>query len=342
VEGLTWASDDSDVYALQANVKLGTVTVGGYGLYFNMNSYPFWVTSAYAGIPAGAQPLLTGSQRANMFWWGGYIDGKLGPVNLNYDFVMDHGKVSQRNMMAGSQDVPDVTYHGWVQRLKIDFPWEKFNFGAVGMYATGSDANETSVSGLPGTTVANGAGFPFPRNGLNMLSRRVTGYVVPPGSEQGPANQESIVVYSMEGGATGGSGLAENANYNQLSRGGFGGTWFAKLYGSAKFTPWYKVTLQGLYIGDTTAHGNTLGSAVKYPYTGSPVLRDNSSIGWELDLINEIWIYNNLRWFIGAGILWNGGALDLARNVGTAAAPIYANARPSTPWSIRTRLIYTF
>jgi hypothetical protein len=146
----------------------------------------------------------------------------------------------------------------------------------------------------------------------------------------------------MEGGATGGSGLAENANYNQLSRGGFGGTWFAKLYGSAKLTPWYKVTLQGLYIGDTTAHGNTLGSAVKYPGTGSPVLRDNSSIGWELDLINEIWIYNNLRWFIGAGILWNGGALDLSRNVGTAAAPIYYNARPSTPWSIRTRLIYTF
>jgi len=180
------------------------------------------------------------------------------------------------------------------------------------MYATGSDANETSVSGLPGTTVANGAGAvpnsPFnPRNGVNMLSRHVSGYVVPPGSEQGPANQESIVVYSMEGGATGGSGLAENANYNQLSRGGFGGTWFAKLYGSAKFTPWYKVTLQGLYIGDTTAHGNTLGNAVKYPNTPSPLLRDNSSIGWELDLINEIWIYNNLRWFIGLGSSGMGG-----------------------------------
>ena len=93
-----------------------------------------------------------------MFWFGGYLDGKLGPVNLNFDFVFDHGKVSQRNMMAGSQDVPDVTYQGWATRLKVDFPWEKFNFGVVGMYATGSDANETSVSGLPGTTVANGAG----------------------------------------------------------------------------------------------------------------------------------------------------------------------------------------
>ena len=69
----------------------------------------------------------------------------------------------------------------------------------------------------------------------------------------------------MEAGATGGIGIAENTNYNQLSKGAFGGTWFAKLYGSAKLTPWYKVTFQGLYIGDTTKNGNTFGSAVKYP-----------------------------------------------------------------------------
>ena len=55
VEGLTWASDDSDVYALQANVKLGTVTVGGYSMFYNMNTYPFWVTSALcsASLPSG-------------------------------------------------------------------------------------------------------------------------------------------------------------------------------------------------------------------------------------------------------------------------------------------------
>ena len=94
----------------------------------------------------------------------------------------------------------------------------------------------------------------------------------PLAQNRAPINQESIVVYGMEAGASGGVGIAENTNYNQVSRGGFGGTWFAKLYGSAKLTPWYKVTLQGLYIGDTTAHGNTLGSAVKYPGTGIPVL----------------------------------------------------------------------
>ena len=135
------------------------------------------------------------------------------------------------------------------------------------MYASGSDANETSVSGLPGTTVANGTGINGNfRGGLNILSRKVTGYIVPPGSEQDTGNNESVVVYGTEAGASGGIGIAKNANYNQVSRGGFGGTWFAKLYGSAKLTPWYKVTLQGLYIGDTTAHGNTLGSAVKYPF----------------------------------------------------------------------------
>ena len=55
--------------------------------------------------------------------------------------------------------------------------------------------------------------------------------------------------------------LAVNHQYAQASKGPFGGTWFAKLYGSYKVTPWYKVTLQGLYIGDTTKHGNTFGTA---------------------------------------------------------------------------------
>jgi hypothetical protein len=237
-----------------------------------------------------------------------------------------------------------VDYKGWMGRIKIDFPWEKFNFGVVGMYASGSDANDTSVSGLPGTTVANGTGgLPASPYGAK-LSTKVSGYVVPPGTEQDTNNRESIVVYGTEAGASGGAGIAETANYNQVNRGAFGGTWFAKLYGSAKVTPWYQITLQGLYIGDTTKNGDTLGSAVKYPGTPLTILKDNTTIGWELDLINEIWIYKNLRWFIGAGVLWNKGALDLSRNVNPSATgtPIYLNARPSTPWALRTRLIYTF
>jgi hypothetical protein len=276
-----------------------------------------------------------------MYWLGAYVDGKLGPVNVNYDFVYDFGQVSRKLVGADPNYAPDVKYQGWAQRIKIDFPWEKFNFGVVGMYATGSDAKDTSVSGLPGTTVAWGTNGVGPYGAWS--ARHVSGYVVPPGSEQGPVNSESMVVYGMEAGATGGIGISENANYNQLSKGAFGGTWFAKLYGSAKLTPWYKITFQTLYIGDTTKNGNTLGSAVKYPLTPIPYLKDSDSIGWEFDLINEIWIYNNLRFMFGGGYLVAGSALDISRNINAGAGnPVWSNVRPANPWAIRTRLIYTF
>ncbi|MGB7573682.1 MAG: hypothetical protein WBN53_07455, partial [Thermodesulfobacteriota bacterium] len=179
----------------------------------------------------------------------------------------------------------------------------------------------------------------------------------------GPANGESMVVYSMEPGATGGYGIANNANYGALSRGGFGGTWFAKLYGSVKLLPWWKATVQGLYIGDTTKNGDTFGNSVKYiqtPITSNGgtapmMLRDNSNIGWEFDLLNEIQIYNNLRFFVGAGYLFAGDALDVAMQhngtipgapgsgiTGMANGTIVGNRRADNPWAIRTRLIYTF
>jgi hypothetical protein len=346
VEGLLWDSDDSDMYGLNANVKLGTFTLGAYGLWYNMNTYPTWVASAWVTggnttLPSGLYPVINGTMKANMWWWGAYLDGKAGPVDLNFDFVYDYGRVS-RKLVSTPTFYPDVLYRGYATRLKIDFPWEKFNFGVVGMYASGSDASETSVTGLPGTTVANGAGGTGPL--ATKFSKKVTGYVTPIGSEQDTANNESVVVYGTEAGASGSIGIAKNANYAQLSRGGFGGTWFAKLYGSAKLTPWYKVTVNALYIGDTTAHGNTLGSAVKYNLTPIPILKDSSTIGWEFDLINEIWIYNNLRFMFGGGYLIKGGALDVSRNVQPVpgAIPIYQNSGPANPWAIRTRLIYTF
>jgi hypothetical protein len=238
--------------------------------------------------------------------------------------VYDFGKVQERLLPTPFNR--DVSYQGWATRTKVDFPWEKFNFGVVGMYASGADANKTSTTGLPGTAVANPAAAP-------ALSSKVRSYVVPPGSEQDTANNESIVFHGTDAGASGGIGIAKNANYSQVSRGGFGGTWFAKLYGSVKATPWYKITLQGLYIGDTTKHGNTLGSAVK---PGTTFLRDDNNIGFELDLINELQIYNNLKFTFGAGYLFAGDALDIRRGTTTT------NYSPANPWAVRTRLMYTF
>ena len=335
LENLDFADDDVDVWGLHANAKLGTFTVGAYGLAYRMNTYPFYVLQAangtiippdFGGLPAqmtGIINQIPGTFKSHMYWMGAYADGKAGPVNLNFDFVYDYGSVDERNSYA-----PNVKYEGWATRLKVDFPWEKFNFGVVGMYATGADARKTSSSGLPGTSAAGMPGY-----NSGMLTRRNSGYVVPPGSEQGPGNAESMVVYGMEAGATGGYGIADNANYAALSRGGFGGTWFGKLYGSMKLSPWYKLTIQGLYIGDTTQHGNTFGSAVKYQ--GTNILRNDANIGWEMDLLNEIQIYNNLRFFVGGGYLIAGDALDVKMSVG-------GNRAATNPWAVRTRLMYTF
>lgn len=318
LQGDDFKSNGVNVYGLHTQANIATVSVGGYGLFYNMDAYPFQVTQTVAGLPSALNPTVVGTQQAKIWWWGLYADGKAGPVDFNFDFVYDYGRAQS----SGKNDVPNVKYRGWVSRLKIDYPWDKFNFGVVGMYASGADAEKTSATGLPGSLTNTGA-----------LTTRVGSFVVPVGSEQDTNNNESIVMYGTDAGASGGIGIAKTANYTQVSRGGFGGTWFAKFYGSFKATPVYKVTVQGLYIGDTTQHGNTLGNAV---IPGTTTLRNDSSIGFELDLINELQIYTNLKLTVGGGYLWAGNALDLRQGT------LKNNFSPDNPWAFRTRLMYLF
>ncbi|NWF91472.1 MAG: hypothetical protein HXY46_01030 [Syntrophaceae bacterium] len=328
LEGTDYTADDVDVYGLHLNAKIDAITIGTYGLYYNLNTYPIFVSETQTDsggdtLPTALNKLSQGTQRAEMFWWGFYADGKVGPVNINFDFILDDGKVESRKTPTAK----DVDYSGWASRLKVDYPWEKFNFGVVGMYATGADMKKTDATGLPGKTVAYGSAY--------GESRKVGSYVVPPGSEAGPVFAgyfDSVVFYAINASSSGGTGWANGVNGNTMNRGPVGGTWYAKLYGSYKLTPDYKVTLQGLYIGDTTKNGNTFGTAVK----PSGVKRDDKDIGWELDLINEIQLYKNLKWVIGAGILFAGDALDMKKSSGNV------NDSPDNPWQITTRLTYSF
>jgi hypothetical protein len=349
-----YAADDIDFYGLHVNAKVGKFSVGGYGLFYNMNTYPLgygtgvtWPTAMSGGgaFPATAATsasyglLMAGTQSAKMWWFGAYADGKAGPVDLNFDFVLDTGSVHERL----TPNIPDVRYQGWATRLNVNYPFSKFNFGATGMYATGADLNRTSAFGQPGQpvlSIAKGT-----TNGF--LSNRVSSFVLPIGSEQPPIGNESLVVYSCfnSGEADGGTGIANTGSYGQLHRGSYGGTWFAKLYGSVKPTPWYKITLQGLYIGDTTKHGNTFGTAQKNIGFASRAWRDDNDIGWELDLIQEIDIYKNLKGWVGFGYLFAGQALDVWNTSSSLAAPnTYGNANvsPKNPWNFTTRLLYTF
>jgi hypothetical protein len=305
-EGQDVTADDINVYGLTANAKVGTFTVGGYGLYYNMNSYPL-----PGAIPAFE---VSAANRADFWWFGLFADGKLGPLNMNFDFIYDTGEVESRNPA-----LKDVDYSGWVTRLKLDFPWEKFNFGGTFLYATGADLKKTNSTGLPGN--ATWAGY---------TSKKVGSYIVPPGTSEAGICQESLVFYGTWSNTL--VGLSAATYYDRVSRGTIGGTWFAKASAAFKATPWYKVTVEGLYIGDTTKNGNTAGDAVKA--NGRP--RDDKSIGWELDLINEINIYKNLLWKVGAGMLFAGDALDQWSGVGVV------NGSPKNPWILETTLTYSF
>ena len=307
VENNTEDSDDVDVYGLDVKAKLGPVTIGGYGFWYNMNTYP---------LNAGAAKTM----EAEMLWLGLYADGKLGPVNLNFDFGYDRGEVE--NIVNPA--IRAVKYRGWATMLKVDFPWDKFNFGFMGAYGSGVDTRKTSATGLPGTATSSG-----------VASTKVSSFVVPPGTEVAPAFGEGMVFFSSFVNR-GDAAIDIALNGNQLSRGHLGGLWFAKLYASLKATPWYKITLQGFYIGDTTKNGNTFGTARNAPW-GAANLKDDKSIGWELDLINEIWIYKNLKFMIGGGYLWAGKAMDLYTN--NAAT---GNYDPKNPWSVSTNITYNF
>jgi len=329
LEGVEWAADDADVYGLHLVADIAPVKVGGYWFYYDMKSYPFTVSTATAGIPSSLNSLTQGSQRAKMHWLGLYADGKLGPIDFNFDFIYDTGKVEHGNVTALEYDPyisRDVDFSGWASRLKLDYPCDKINVGVVGMYASGGDTKKSGSQGMPGELTSNGT-----------YSRKWTGYVVPPASEEGTGFSESVVFYNswINRGST---GIAATANYDALSRGGIGGTWMAKLYGSYKFFPNWKMTAQLLYIGDTTKNGNTIGNARK----ANGLLRDDNTIGWEADLISEWQIYKNIAFNVGAGYMWAKDGMEMYDAAKSALFERYMNTNMKNPWQVTTCLLFTW
>jgi len=317
LEGKQANGDDSDLYSLQLSAKVDTFTIGGYGYYFDMRTYP--LNNGYTspnGVPAYGS--TANSIASKMYWLGLYADGKMGPVNLNFDFVYDNGWVKKK--IADQK----VKYAGWTSRLKVDYPWEAFNFGVVGFYGSGADANKTDQLGLPGKAVANLGAAP-------ATSSKVGSYVVPINSETGSFNEGEVLTASYIN--DGFTGINYSGSSFNMTRGSQGGIWLAKVYGAYKVTPEFKMTLNALYYGDTTKNGDTFGNSRQ---ADGLTLKNSSNIGFEVDLINEWQIYKNLVFRFGGGILWAGSALSMWNPV-TAS-----NEKPNTPWIFVTRLTYSF
>jgi hypothetical protein len=313
-EGDYGKADDITMYGLHVNAKIDTFTIGGYGFWFQNQQYA-------AGTNPNQGTGATNSIKGDLYWLGAYADGKLGPVMLNFDFIYDTGKLKYK----GDAGYPNVKFNGWASRIKIDFPLEAFNFGFVGLYGAGADTQKTSASGTPGTTVGDPL---YAAEGIR--SEKVSAYIVPIASETGSLAESEILFPSYIGG--GFTGPTYTGSGTTIQKGSASGLWIAKLYGSYKVTPLYKVTLQGLYIGDTTRHGDTFGTS----RNDAGGLKNNNNIGWELDLINEWQVYKNLNFKFGGGVLWAGDALKFYNGV------TGGNEKPNTPWMFATKLTYSF
>ena len=311
-------SGDNDVYGIQGTAAIGKLTLGAYGVLYNMRTYPLSATTSPIMSGYGANPDST----ARFYWFGGYADGGVGPVNIKADFVYDYGKVKPWGAFPTARD---VKYSGYVARLGIKLPVEMFEFGVQGLYASGADARKTSMSGLPGTTVGNGS------SAYTAQSTKVGSYVIPPGSEEPPAFGENGILVFYQGNQLGRQpDFGAQRSANTVTKGAIGGTWFAQARASYKAAPWYKITLMGMYIGDTTKNGNTVGSARKADGT----LRDDKGIGWEVGLYNEFQIYKNLSFNVAGGWLFAKNGLD--QWSGTR------NVSPKDPYLLGTCLKYTW
>jgi hypothetical protein len=322
LENEIYAADDVDFYGIEANAKIQTLTIGGYAVNVNSNTYPQTYATKISGatILPGTDETSTVDYQANMWWFGLYADGKVGPVNLNLDFALDHGKiVDHRNIADRARD---VKFDGWQFIGKVSYPIEKLNVGAQFIYGSGADLKKTSANGLPGSIVANDASG-------TVTSSKVGIFVIPQGSEG--SNFHSLIIDGNGVLNRGNSGYQPAAG-DYMVRAATGGLWFAKLFGSYQVLPTLKTTLEAYYVGDTTKNGNTIGNAVRSD--GTP--RNDKSVGFEFDLINELQIYKNLVWNFGGGYLIAGNAMDL--RVGATNT----NKSPRDPWAIQTRLIYSF
>jgi hypothetical protein len=287
-------ADDRDIYAVDVNMPAGPVK---FGTYFLWDEARHWPTIADNG---------------HLWWLGAYSDGKIGPVQYNFDFSYSGGRIDYAA-------TPDVEYKGWLIRAVASYTQNRLTVGAGGWYSSGNDVRTNDFEGfalIEGRSEAPGA----PNDDTLILM----------GDWFGTGGMTTAPSFVGTYGNYGVAGITAPATGSQ-----FGGFWYVRAFTSYQLFSWLKLGFQVAYIGDTTKHGDTFGTARKAPF-GATDLDDDSGIGWEFDIGANITIYRNLTYNLGFGYLVAGGALDQWN------ASSGRNNRPHDPWAFITRLAYTF
>jgi hypothetical protein len=212
---------------------------------------------------------------ARELWWLGVnLDGGVGPVKFQMDFIYNDGEEKY-----GNPSVADLNYGSWLINGQVSFGWQKLEVGVAGKYVQGEDV-----------TTADYETFQLPGTGQF-------------GSEA-PAASSDYVVFD-HGWMAAGPGWPAVGLIDGPSTFWFG-YWTVRGFVYYQAFDWLRIGAQAGYIGDTVTGvaggvgGDCIGNDAD----------DDDSIGWEMDFGVNIKIYPNLNLETAFGYLFGGKALS--------------------------------
>lgn len=212
----------------------------------------------------------------NLWWLGINVDGGIGPVKMQVDFIYNDGTLENTT-------IADQDYGSWLLNGQVSFVWQKLEVGIGGKYIEGEDNNSNDIETfqLPGDNAASNIGM----------------------ASEAPAISGDFIVFDNGWFTVGpgwpGMGLIDGPSTSWY------GYWDVRAFVYYQIIDWLKVGAQVGYIGDTVDNGDCIGTDAD----------DDDSIGWEMDFGVNVQIYKNLALETGFGYLFANKALSLAGGV---------------------------
>jgi hypothetical protein len=301
-EGFDWDCDDVDAFFGDIAIPIGPVRVGGFIWYedhgtFLLNTHPL------LAYPDSGQ-----RDTAQIYWFGFYADGKIGPVGMQFDFVYNGGDIEWDDQWSGP--APGTDIEAWVVRGTLDIsPMPRLLVGIGGLYATGQDLdpNENDITEYQSVNGPEGYGR---QQGL-------------------PALQDFLLLTDGVMGIVPFRGPGVSFIGGPVS---VGGVWYVRGFAQYMATDWLRLVANFGWIGDTRDEGNKFGTATD-PTTISG-LRDDDDVGFEMDFGFNVQLYKNLQWGVAFGYMFGGDALEQWDGTN--------NQDPHDPWAITSAILYTF
>jgi hypothetical protein len=216
---------------------------------------------------------------AQQLWWLGVnLDGKIGPINTQVDFIYNGGTLK-------NETVDNLDYASWLISGSLSYVFKKLEFGVGAKYVKGDNTSTDTIETfqLPGTYANYG-------------------------SESMAISGDFIVFdhgWMQPGPGWPGAGLIDGPSTFWF------GYWDVRAFAYYQVLDWLKVGAQLGYIGDTVSGDGTYGIQDAIGNDG----QDDSGIGWEMDFGVNVDIYKNLSLQTGFGYLFAQKALSQAGGV---------------------------